>query len=183
MVVCTVRDECEQSAALACAYRASACAAPAGRPARHSALYASVRGFQRMHGPAGLEFAAYIPFYAACNIKFRGDGDVSDRPIRIHHGLADDFVPIAPCRLYVARLRAANKDVVLTEYPNAHHAFDNPGNPEPRQASAKPPLDMNREMMKKYRPAAEKPDCPLWVADSTDRRNTLAKSFGWGCIV
>jgi len=100
----------------------------------HSALYASVRRFQRMHGPPGLEFAAYIPFYAACNIKFRGDGDVSDRPIRIHHGLADDFIPIAPCRLYVARLRAANKDVVLTAYPNAYHFFDNPGIPQPRQA-------------------------------------------------
>jgi dienelactone hydrolase len=93
-----------------------------------------VRRFQRMHGPPGLEFAAYIPFYAACNIKFRGDGDVSDRPIRIHHGLADDFIPIAPCRLYVARLRAANKDVVLTAYPNAYHFFDNPGIPQPRQA-------------------------------------------------
>jgi dienelactone hydrolase len=34
----------------------------------------------------------------------------------------------------VARLRAANKDVVLTAYPNAYHFFDNPGIPQPRQA-------------------------------------------------
>ena len=95
-----------------------------------SALYASVRRFQRMHGPAGLEFAAYVPFYAACNTTFREDGDVADRPIRIHHGLADDYVPIGPCRPYVSRLRTAGKDVTLTEYPNAHHAFDNPANPQ-----------------------------------------------------
>ncbi len=100
-----------------------------------SVLYAGVRRFQRMHGPAGLEYAAYIPFYAACNTTFREDGDVTARPIRIHHGLADDYVPVAPCRPYVARLRAANKDIVLTEYPNAHHAFDNPANPQPIKAA------------------------------------------------
>jgi len=100
-----------------------------------SVLYAGVRRFQRMHGPASLEYAAYIPFYAACNTTFREDGDVTARPIRIHHGLADDYVPVAPCRPYVARLRAANKDIVLTEYPNAHHAFDNPANPQPIKAA------------------------------------------------
>ena len=33
---------------------------------------------------------------------------------------------MAPCRAYVERLRKAGKDVILTEYPDAHHAFDNP---------------------------------------------------------
>ncbi len=92
-----------------------------------AALYASVQRFQRMHGPTGLEYAAYITFYAACNTTFREDGGVTDRPIRIHHGAADDYVPVAPCRPYVARLRAAGKDVELAEYPNAQHVFDNPG--------------------------------------------------------
>jgi len=100
-----------------------------------SALYASVQRFQRMHGPAGLEFAAYIPFYAACNTTFREDGGVADRPIRMHHGAADDYVPVAPCRPYVARMRAAGKDVELTEYPNAHHVFDNPGFKTPVKAA------------------------------------------------
>jgi dienelactone hydrolase len=91
-----------------------------------SALYASLRRFQRMHGTPGKEYAAYIPFYAACNTTFREDADVADRPIRIHHGVADDYVPVAPCRPYVARLRAAGKNVTLTEYPNALHTFDSP---------------------------------------------------------
>jgi predicted esterase len=70
-----------------------------------------------MHGPSGLEFAAYIPFYAICNIEFINDTDVSDKPIRQFHGSADDYVPVAPCRSYFERLKLAGKDAVLTEYP------------------------------------------------------------------
>lgn len=89
-----------------------------------SALYASLTRFQRMHGPSGIAFAAYIPFYPACNTVFTGDEDVAARPIRIFHGTADDYVPVAPCRSYVGRLRAAGKDAQLTEYADAHHVFD-----------------------------------------------------------
>jgi dienelactone hydrolase len=100
-----------------------------------SALYSSLRRFQKMHGPAGIEFAAYIPFYPACNTRFRDDENVTGRPIRIHHGLADNYVPIEPCQAYVDRLNAAGKkNVMLTEYPDAHHGFDNPGNPTPVRA-------------------------------------------------
>ena len=89
-----------------------------------AALYASVKRFQRMHGPTNLEFAAYIPFYAVCNTTFRDDEDVSDKPIRLFHGTADDWVPVAPCRAYVERLKAKGKDVELTEYAGAYHVFD-----------------------------------------------------------
>ena len=78
-----------------------------------------------MHGPEGMTFAAYAPFYAPCFTTYIGDEDVSDRPIRLFHGTADKYVPVAPCRTYVERLRNAGKDVILTEYPDAHHAFDN----------------------------------------------------------
>ncbi len=91
-----------------------------------AALYASLKRFQRLHGPRGVQFAAYLPFYANCGTTFVDDGDVADRPIRLFHGAADDYVPVAPCRSYAARLRAAGKDVQLTEYPGAHHVFDNP---------------------------------------------------------
>lgn len=47
------------------------------------------------------------------------------RPIRIFGGLADDYNPVAACKAYVERLRVAGRDVTLTEYPNAPHAFDN----------------------------------------------------------
>jgi dienelactone hydrolase len=77
-----------------------------------------------LHGPRGVEFAAYVPFYANCGTTFIEDDDVAARPIRLFHGSADDYVPVAPCRSYVARLRG--KDVQLVEYPGAGHVFDNP---------------------------------------------------------
>jgi dienelactone hydrolase len=89
-------------------------------------LYASLKRFERMHGPEGATFAAYLPFYPPCFTTYISDEEVSDKPIRIFHGAADDYVPVAPCRAYVERLRKAGRDVTLTEYPDAHHAFDNP---------------------------------------------------------
>jgi dienelactone hydrolase len=89
-------------------------------------LYASLKRFHRMHRTPDIEFAAYVPFYAACNTTYLEDEQVSERPLRIFHGAADNYVPIEPCRKYVERLRRAGTDVQLTEYPGAHHAFDNP---------------------------------------------------------
>lgn len=96
-----------------------------------AALYASVKRFQRMWNRSGIEFAAYIPFYPDCSTAYIGDVEVADRPIRIFHGTADDWDPIAPCKAYVDRLRSAGRDVQLTEYPTAPHAFDNPLNSQP----------------------------------------------------
>ena len=90
------------------------------------ALYASMKRFQRMHGPEGFEYAAYIPFYPACWTSYIEDEQVSERPIRIFHGAADNWTPVEPCRKYVERLRKNGKDVQLTEYPGAHHLFDVP---------------------------------------------------------
>jgi dienelactone hydrolase len=90
------------------------------------ALYASMKRFQRDYAPAGREFAAYIAFYAPCGTRYGEDEDVSDHPIRLFHGSADDYNPVAPCRAYVERLRAAKKDVRLTEYASAAHVFDEP---------------------------------------------------------
>ena len=89
-----------------------------------AALLASLKRFQHLHGPVGQELAAYIVFYPPCNTTFRDDLDVADKPIRIFQGSADDYVPIAPCRTYVKRLKANGKDVQLTEYAGAGHVFD-----------------------------------------------------------
>jgi dienelactone hydrolase len=87
-------------------------------------LYASMKRFQGYFAPPGAEFAAYLPFYPRCDIAFFRDEDIADRPIRIFHGEADDWVPVEPVQRYVARLQAAGKDVSLTTYPGARHAFD-----------------------------------------------------------
>jgi dienelactone hydrolase len=67
-------------------------------------LYASLNRFQRMYGPEGATFAAYLPFYTPCFTTDIDDADVSDKPIRLFHGAADDYVPVAPCRAYVERV-------------------------------------------------------------------------------
>lgn len=90
-----------------------------------TALYASLKRFHQAWDPE-VAFAAYIPLYASCNTALIGDTDVSAVPIRMFHGMADDYVPVAPCRAYVERLRGAGNDVRLTEFADAHHAYDNP---------------------------------------------------------
>ncbi len=89
-----------------------------------AALYASLTRFQRLHGTAGHEFAGYLAFYPPCDTVYRDDEDVANRPIRLFHGDADDYAPVAQCRAYVERLRARGKDVQLTVYPGAGHVFD-----------------------------------------------------------
>ena len=75
-----------------------------------SALYSSLKRFQATWTPR-VTFAAHIPLYASCNPTLIDDTDVSAVPIRLYHGAADDYVPVAPCRAYVERLRAAGRDV------------------------------------------------------------------------
>jgi len=90
-----------------------------------AALYSSAKRFYRMHGPAdGRMFAAHVVFYPGCIQDYLEGDDIVDKPVRIFHGDADDQLPIEACREYVARLRTAGKDVVLTEYAGAHHVFD-----------------------------------------------------------
>jgi dienelactone hydrolase len=89
-----------------------------------SALYSSMRRFQQMWNPRAV-FALHLPLYASCTTTFIGDTDVTG-PIRQHHGQADDYVTVEPCRPYFQRLQAAGRDVQLIEYPDAHHSYDNP---------------------------------------------------------
>ena len=91
-----------------------------------AALYASLKRFHQLWNKSGAEFAAYIPFYPDCATTFAGDTDTADKPIRIFGGTVDDYNPIALCKAYAERLKAAGRDVQVTEYPNAPHSFDNP---------------------------------------------------------
>lgn len=89
-------------------------------------LYASLTRFHTAWNKSGVELAAYIPFYPDCSTTYEQDTAIADRPIRIFHGAPDDYNPVASCKPFVERLKAAGRDVVLTEYPNAQHGFDNP---------------------------------------------------------
>jgi dienelactone hydrolase len=89
-------------------------------------LYASLKRFHKMWNPGGIDPAAYIALYPPCITTYISDTDVSDHPIRMFHGISDDYVEIGPCRAYFERLKQTAKDVQMIEYPDTWHAYDNP---------------------------------------------------------
>ena len=89
------------------------------------ALYSSLTRFHQDWGPPGVRFAAHLPFYPPCNLRLLDEEKVV-APIRIFHGGADDWTPVAPCRAYVERLTRAGIDAKLVEFPGALHGFDVP---------------------------------------------------------
>ncbi len=93
-----------------------------------AALYASLTRFHKMWNKSGAQFAAYIPFYPDCATSYAGETEVAAKPIRIFHGIPDDYNPVASCKPYIQRLRDAGRDITLTEYPDAQHGFDTPLN-------------------------------------------------------
>src|SRR6266478_10096956 len=69
-----------------------------------AAVYSSNERFRTLYSPPN-EFAAHIGLYTPCNVTYRDDDKLTGRPIRLFHGIADDWVSIEPCRGYVARLK------------------------------------------------------------------------------
>src|SRR3712207_2617239 len=94
-----------------------------------ASVYSAMERFNAGFGNPDRRFTAHAGLYTPCNVAYREDTRVGPAPIRFYHGVADDYVAIGPCREYVARLREAGVDAALTEYPDAHHGFDNPLSP------------------------------------------------------
>jgi dienelactone hydrolase len=146
-IVSTVADQTQLDslAMMVDAYRALAILAKHPRidPARIAimgfskgsvaAVYSSNDRFRKLYGPADVKFVAHIGLYTPCNVQYRDDDKVTGAPIRLFHGLADDYVPIGPCRAYAQRLKAAGADVSLSEYPDANHAYDSMASPAPTE--------------------------------------------------
>jgi dienelactone hydrolase len=90
-------------------------------------LWASQASIERRFLRANVEFAAFAAFYpAACNVRLLNETAMAPGAVRIFHGTADDWTPIAACRQWVARRQAAGRDVSLVAYDRAMHAFDVP---------------------------------------------------------
>src|SRR5262249_12530231 len=89
------------------------------------AIYSSSVRFRTAYGPSSAEFAAHIGLYTPCNVTYKQDDKVGNSPLRLFHGVADDYVSIEPCRSYVRRLKNAGAEVAIEEYPDAYHAAAN----------------------------------------------------------
>jgi dienelactone hydrolase len=89
-------------------------------------LYSSLTRFQKMWNKSGITPAAYIPLYPDCSTTYQGDTEMTNAPIRIFHGAPDSYNPIASCKAYMGRLKAAGRDIDISEFPNAPHGYDNP---------------------------------------------------------
>ena len=94
-----------------------------------AALYSSLKRFQKIWNPGGIEPTAYVALYPPCNMTFIDDTEVSEHPILMLHGVSDDYVPITPCRNYFERLQKSAKNVKMIEFPDTWHAFDFPNFP------------------------------------------------------
>lgn len=137
--ICTGRTPVSIGSRLADAYRALALltAHPRIDPRRIAALgfsdggwvtlWASQAHFERRFLRANVDFAAHAAFYpAACNVRLLNEADMAPGPVRIFHGTADDWMPVAQCRQWVTRRQAAGRNVSLVAYEGAMHAFDVP---------------------------------------------------------
>ena len=90
-----------------------------------AAVYSSNERFRKLYAPVdGARFAAHIGLYTPCNVSYHDDDKLTGAPIRLFHGISDDWVAVGPCRSYADRLKQAGADVTLTEYPGAGHGYD-----------------------------------------------------------
>ena len=89
-----------------------------------TALWTSYRQFEQEYG-SNRSFAAHLALYpTGCYIELADEKPAGNVPIRIFHGLADDWLPADQCEGYVDRLQARGHDIDLFVYDNAHHGFD-----------------------------------------------------------
>jgi len=155
-----------------------------------SALYSAMNRFSGLANN-NMRFAAHVVFYADCTTTYLGDTDVI-APIRLLHGDRDNWNAVAPCRGYVERLTKAGRDVKLSEYAGADHAFDNPtfrkpflvkGAPTTRKCQLMESADhqiLNRATQKPftYKDACVEKDTTVAYNDAADRQaHLLVRDF------
>lgn len=88
------------------------------------ALYTALEPFREaVMGNDGERFALHIALYASCSIPYKG-APVSDAPILLLLGGADDYTPSAHCGRYADWLREHGGNVDMTIIENGHHGFD-----------------------------------------------------------
>ena len=94
-----------------------------------ASIFSASTRFKDLYGSSA-KFASHIGLYTPCNTRFIGDTTVTGSPMRLFHGISDDYVSVGPCRAFVQELKSKGVDVYLTEFPNTQHGYDSPLAPE-----------------------------------------------------
>jgi dienelactone hydrolase len=61
-----------------------------------AAVYAGMERFRSAYAPPNLQFEAHIGLFTPCYTLYRDEQKTTGKPIRLFHGLADDYVPRVP---------------------------------------------------------------------------------------
>jgi len=93
-----------------------------------ASIFSASTRFKKMYGGQA-QFAGHIGLYTPCNTRYLGDTDLTGAPLRLFHGITDDYVNIIPCRGFVEELKKKGVDVTLTEFPDSDHSYDGPLTP------------------------------------------------------
>ena len=93
-----------------------------------ASIFSASTRFKKMYGGRA-QFAGHIGLYTPCNTRYIGDTDLTGAPLRLFHGITDDYVNIIPCRGFVEELKKKGVDVTLTEFPDSDHSYDGPLTP------------------------------------------------------
>ncbi|MGM3422143.1 dienelactone hydrolase family protein [Pseudomonas benzopyrenica] len=91
-----------------------------------ASLYAAMARFDKLWKSQDFQFVGYLSFYPDCSITFREQDRVVAKPLRVYHGLADNYDPYSRCEGYFATLKQQGADLRVHTYPHAEHGFDNP---------------------------------------------------------
>ena len=91
-----------------------------------ASLYAAMERFDKRWKSQDFQFAGYLSFYPDCSISFREQDRVVAKPLRVYHGLADNYDPYSRCEGYLATLKQQGADLGVRTYPHAEHGFDSP---------------------------------------------------------
>ena len=81
----------------------------------------------RLVGARKQGFRAAVAMYPGCRGFVRKSGYQPQAPLLIQIGEADDWTPAVRCRELLASRRGGTPELELVVYPDAHHAFDRPG--------------------------------------------------------
>ena len=90
-----------------------------------ASIFSASTRFQKMYG-TDAKFASHIGLYTPCNIRFMGDTTLTGAPMRFFHGTTDDYVNVVPCRAFVEDIKKMGVDVMLTEFADTPHGYDDP---------------------------------------------------------